>query len=316
MVELFQVNKISKSNRGFFFSWKNYASLVNKKLLIGSEDPQHTQFMAKQPEHTVFAIINLVNTEDQMRNTIAYAAGLAEHKKQGLILHPKHEESHYSFSQATELISKLADTMGLTHSVSQQAPNFFTSIHRIAEKQQAASIVIGVSEKITKKANKKEFSDTMWDVANRSHIPIYLVPKKATFDPSSEITIPVDASRTIQKATFLTGLTTKDTVVHLFIESTTDLVKQKKIDWTEKTIVSYLSRHDISFLPEIAREENNYSQHLMKFAAKYSKLLIIEVDSTIDSDLKENLQKVLFGKHQHFAVLLIRTADFTLTSYR
>ena len=33
--------------------------------------------MAKKSEQTVFAIVNLVNTEDQMRNTITYAADLA-----------------------------------------------------------------------------------------------------------------------------------------------------------------------------------------------------------------------------------------------
>ncbi|MCX6822424.1 MAG: hypothetical protein NTX91_00305 [candidate division SR1 bacterium] len=273
--------------------------------------------MAKdQTKQTVFAIVNLVNTEDQMRNTITYAADLAKHKKCDLILHPKHEESPYSFPQATEVISKLADTMGFAHTLSQQAPSFFTSIHRIAEKQQAVSIVIGVSEKITKKVSKQEFSDTMWDVANRSHIPIYLVPKKAKFDPASEITIAVDANRTIQKAAFLNGFTTKDTIVHLFIESTTDPIRQKRINWTNEKIAAYLSRHDISFVPTIAREEHNYSQHLMKFAAKKSKLLIIEVASTLDSDLKEHLQRVLFGKHQEFAVLLLRTEDYTLTTYR
>lgn len=272
--------------------------------------------MIQTEKKCVFAVINLVNTEGQMKNTIMYAANLAKKLNLVLILHPKHEESNYPFAAGGDLLAAMARNMKVACKISQYAPSFFTSINAVANKQNAAFMVIGVSGKLTKKEHKKEFSQTMWEVANRTNVPNFLVSKETVFDPFSEITIAVDSSRNIQKVNFLELLTNKETIVNLFIENTDNVLKQKKIDMTLLQIERYLSRHDISYKKEVARESKDYTQHLLKFAAKKSKLLLIEVESSLDTDLKENLEKVLFGKHQQFAVLLIRTKDVTLSSWR
>lgn len=265
---------------------------------------------------TVFAVVTLTNSEEQMKNTIRYSADLANQLHLDLVLHPRHEETNYSFNDAGVWLAAMARNMDVVCSISRQAPHFFLSINRVAQKHNAAFMIVGVSGKITKKAHKKEFSSTMWETANNTQIPIFLVPKDTIFDPFSEITIAVDSSRNIQKVNFLNGLVTKDTVVNLFVERTSDPFKQKNIDTTLEQIILYLSRHDILYKEVVARKEEHYTKHLLRFAAKRSELLLIEVESSIDSDLKENLQTVLFSKHQDFAVMLMRTKDVTLSSWR
>lgn len=275
-----------------------------------------TKMMKVKEKKPVFAIVTLANSEEQMRNTIRYSADLAKHLGLDLVLHPRHEGTDYSFNDGGVLLTAMARNMSIPCTISRQAPNFFLSINRVAQKHNAAFMVVGVSGKITNKAHKKEFSSTMWEAANNTQIPIFLVPKDTSFDPFSEITIAVDASRNIQKVNFLNGLATKDTVVNLFVEKTRDPFKQKNIDTTLEQIILYLSRHDINYKIVIAREEEHYTKHLLRFAAKRSELLLIEVQSSIDSDLKENLQTVLFSKHQDFAVMLMRTKDVTLSNWR
>ncbi len=82
------------------------------------------------------------------------------------------------------------------------------------------------------------------------------------------------------------------------------------IDNTLSHILSFLSRQDVSFEITIARNQSNYPQHLLRFAAKRSRLLLIEIDEkSLSSDLKKNLQKIIFSEHGHFAVMLVKTKD-------
>ncbi|MEI8092012.1 MAG: hypothetical protein WCG98_07620 [bacterium] len=267
------------------------------------------------PKKVVFVVINLANEPEQRKNTAKYAAELAKQLGLGLVVHPKYEGTEYPFLAAYKKVYRMMRTLHVRCRMSKEQTSFFTSINTIARKQNAASIVIGVSESLKKAREQKEFSRDMWNVANDASIPIFLVGKEVAFDPFSEITIAVDSSRRIQKVNFLKWLVTEVTMVNVFIEKANDLKKKQEIETTLRQILSYLSVQKISYKTEIAREETDYAEHLMRFAASRSKLLIIEVEGTIDSDLKKNLQKVLFSKNQRFAVMLIRSKDVTISRW-
>jgi hypothetical protein len=276
-----------------------YAHVKTKKKLFMTKDKN---------KKSVFAIINLANTETQQKSTAQFATQMAKSFDLDVVLYPQNNETRLSFKEGFRRVWTIASKIseGVAIKVSKEEINkfmFFTSLPDIAAKERAAFIVMGIKEE-----TRGFFGKAVWDITQKSRIPILLLPWKIAFNPFGRITMAVDAERKLQKMNIVNMFAKKfNSKINIFVEHSLDASK----DVTNKIMVGhverFLSEHDIPFITTKARKTKDFPKRLCKFAGKHSDLLIVEVDpGRIDSTIKQNIETLL-NVHQHFPVLFIKT---------
>jgi GTPase Era involved in 16S rRNA processing len=225
-----------------------------------------------------------------------------------LIIYPNRDNTELSFREAYKVTYAIKRDMKLVASIVKKPATLINSIHRIAKNHHAEFLVIGVHE--TNTTGKKDFSQAAWNLAADTAINVFLVQEGAIFDPS-DVTIAVDFSKNRQKVTVLPLIADKEkTRIHLFVENTDIPSKQKEIGIVLAQVQEYLFNHDLTCLPPvIAATTTFYPDHLIRFVAKRTKILVLEIDEEtgLNSELETSLKKILFGKHRLFSVLLVKT---------
>ena len=272
----------------------------------------------KDESKVVLTILELSASTLQQRIFLDFASGVAQKLGLPMIVHPNVEKTNFSFKTGRQLTLGTVKNMEIDCTVSKQSTGYFTSINDIAISCNAELIIMAVRD-IKISGIRKMFGKTIWGVATNTRIPVMMVsPNTPTsediiggkkFEGFQTITLAVDPGQKVQKAHYLIGLVSDTTVVNLFIEKTHNIAVSKDIDVNLIQLSTFLSKNDIKYKPVEATYEGRYTHQLLRFAmASNSDLVAIEVDEgRLDNDLKQNLQKVLFGKNQRFAVILIRT---------
>lgn len=262
----------------------------------------------KEKKKSVFVLLNLADSPEQLRCLLQYAYALSKHAKLPIVLYPNKDNTDYSFRDAYKIVCAMRRDMKLVASIVKKPATLINSIHRIAKNHHAEFLVIGVHE--TNTTGKKDFSQAAWNLAADTAINVFLVQEGAIFDVS-DVTIAVDASKDRQKVNVLPIIADKKrTRIHLFVENTDIPSKKKEIKIILGHIQEYLFHHDLIYLdPVVAATTTFYPDHLIRFAAKRTKILVLEIneETGLNSELETSLKKILFGKHRLFSVLLVKT---------
>lgn len=274
------------------------------------EQKEQSKKGKKGRKGSIFVLLNLANSTEQKKCLLKYAYDLSRHTKLPLVIYPNRDNTDLSFREAYKTTYAMKRDMKLVASIVKKQATLMNSIHRIAKNHDAQFLVIGVYE--TKATEKKDFSKAAWNLAADTAIDVFLVQEGAVYDPS-DVTIAVDSSMNRQKVTVLPIIADKEkTRIHLFVENTDIPSKQKEIGIVLVQIQEYLFHHDLTFLPpETAATTTFYPDHLIRFAAKRTNILVIEIDEKtgLNAELQESLKKILFGKHRLFSVLLVKTKE-------
>lgn len=274
----------------------------------------------KEEGKTVFTIIDVEhNTKEQKQNTINYSINLAKVTARDLVFYflgKIKEDDYQEFCETVEKSKKETPSIyagksykyDIKISYNREDIFWFNSINDIARKENAAFILMGISEE-KKSLVKKVFGKTMWSIASNSDIPVILIPPVAKFSYFSEITIAADDEHKIQKIRWIKKIHGKfGTKIHIFVKNTEEIEKYNRSMTTMYQIKEKLQHEGIPYEVVHARNLNNFEKHLLRYAARNSQLLIIEVDNRYISDaIKERIQKLLFIDNQQFAVMLIKT---------
>jgi len=270
----------------------------------------------------VFAIIDVKHeNKEQKQNTIDYAVNLAKVTARDLVFYFLGKIDKKSQREFDQMIDASKNRMVSIHSgrscmydvqisYNIQETSWAQSINDIAKKENAAFILMGTGQEKTSFL-KKLFGKTMWSIASHSNIPVILIPPKVKFSDFEEITIAVDEENKIQKIKWVKKMHQKfGTKVHVFVKSTGQREKDSISSTVLYNITKHLTHEGIEYEIVYARETINFEKNLLKYAAKNSQLLIIEVDEgIIDSNVKESIEKLLFTNNQQFAVMLVKTKE-------
>ncbi|MEI6673372.1 MAG: universal stress protein [bacterium] len=276
----------------------------------------------KKERKKVFTIIDMENrTQEQKQNTIDYAINLSKVTARDLVFYflgKVNKKSHKEFIKMVETSKEINRSIYAEKSYmydikityNKEETSWVQSINDIAKKENAAFILMGTGEE-KRSFFKKLFGKTMWSIASHTSIPVILIPPKVKFSNFEEITIAVDEENKIQKIKWVKQIYQKfGTKVHVFVKTTGEREKDSISTTVLYNITRNLSHEGISYEIIYAREQKNFEKNLLRYAAKNSQLLIIEVDEgAIHPDVKKNVEKLLFSNNQRFAVMLVKTKN-------
>ncbi len=266
----------------------------------------------------VFTIIEVNHTKQQKQNTIDYSVNLAKATARDLVFYflGKIERAEYrNFIKTVHESKKSIYQNQVNHcmydikiSYNREETTWSQSINDIAVKENAAFILMGVDDE-KKTFLQKIFGKTMWGIATNSDNPVILIPPTAKFCNFEEMTIAVDEENKLWKMSWVKQIHHKfKTKVNIFVKSTGESQTDNISSTVLNNITDMLHREGIEFHIEFARENVNFDKHLLRYAAKNSHLLIIEVnEGYIDATIKKNIQKLLYHTNQQFAVMLVKT---------
>lgn len=238
-------------------------------------------------ETTIFAIIDLGKSIHEQKTFIIHSLEIAKNMNKKMVFYPK--TSTISFDSARAVVLSLLPTTIENVSVSKRkinSLNFFTSMLDIAKKENAELIIIGVS-KDQSKSWRKEIS-----TAEKSLIPILLIPDGIPFVSIKKILIAADSTFKLQKTNEAIRLAKIfGAKIIVFKENNPH---DKKIDIITKQIIRYLTENEVLFEVIVSEEDKNFAKNMCKYASKYAQLLIIEVNpGKIDETTKKNLAKLM-----------------------
>ena len=248
--------------------------------------------MTQKNPKTVFAVINLTNTEKEQKNVAKYAAQLAKKLELTLVLYPMMNDNSFFVKKNTqEKFNRVADIAVQMHDITpMRIAQKFTSITDIAKQEHAALIVMEVDE-----SAKTIGGNIMWQTIKNSHVPIYLLPKNFKFKSINSITIAVDGERKIQK------VNTIDPIVKAF-NSTVNIFTDKGKTEDEKFLImrclaqirGYFESKKIPYEITTVRKLTKFITRICKFSAKHTDLLVLEVDDgPLDKVIKQNVKTLL-----------------------
>lgn len=238
-------------------------------------------------ETTIFGIIDLGKSIHEQKTFIIHSLEIAKQMNKKMVFYPK--TSTISFDSARAVVLSLLPTTIENVSVSKKkinSLNFFTSMCDIAKKENAKLIIIGVS-KDQSKSWRKEIS-----TAEKSLIPILLVPDGAPFAPINNIVIAADSAFKLQKTNEAIRFA-KIFGAKIIVFKENNLHDQK-IAIITRQITRYLADAEVTFEVVVAEEDKNFAKNMCKYASKYAQLLIIEVNpGKIDETTKRNISKLM-----------------------
>ncbi len=249
--------------------------------------------MKKRTETTVFALINLANTEENQQQMARYASAYARSLDLSLVLYPKNDQTNISFKEGILRIKEITKHLHDVHvhiSVKKiNIWNFLTSLYHVAEDEHAAHILIGVEDD-----NVSFLGRAIWDTAEKSLIPITFIPQKLEFKPYGKITIAVDRERKMQKIKMVRDLAAKHgSTINIFVEKT-NADNIYPITNALRHVKEHLQKNRIPFTTTHARKSENFPKRICKFSRKHSDLLIIEVEpGKIKTNIKDNVEVLL-----------------------
>ena len=260
----------------------------------------------------VFAVINLANPKQE--KVARYAAELAKSLGLGLVLYPNNYKAGIPFTEGFCSCIEIANTItDVPVKVSKKETNIvsiFTSLHDIAEKENAALMTMGVEKEFT-----KDWGKAIWSVTQKVHIPTLLLPYGSIFKPFDTITIAVDSERKLKKMyTVMTLAKAFNSRIKIFIERPGGMTQNHLVQASLRQIKEYLDKYKIPYDLIEARETKNFPEHIRKYAKKYSDLLILEVDTgSINKVVKQNIEMLTSldtrpGRYPK-PVLLTKTMD-------
>ncbi|MCX6825008.1 MAG: hypothetical protein NTY80_02175 [candidate division SR1 bacterium] len=255
---------------------------------------------------TIFAVINLKDSEEQQAGTIRYAANLAVNLGLELVIHPS--KGFGEFVKASEVARQIKRTIpDAEMRVSKErigTLNFFSSLQTIAVKENAAYMVIQ-----TEKETARMLGNTIWGNVEKTIIPILIVPHGVEFVPYKRVTIALDADRNLQKMNVVEVLAkTFASTINIFQENVEDESKKTLILNSLKHVKTFLVKQKIPFIVIPARKRINFPKHLCKYSAKHADLLIVEVgQGKIDAVVKQNIETLLTIDQRAQPVLLVKT---------
>jgi hypothetical protein len=239
----------------------------------------------KREKKVVFAVLS--KTDYFLAN---YSALLAKNMGLGLVFYIDNSKIYNDVVFMTQKISKNLD---INIKISQKNANLFLwlrSVSSIAFEENAEIIVMNIS-----KEKAWFFGESLWDKAQKSNIPIILLPEKYMFDEFKNIVIAADSSMKIQKTGIVVSLAKCfDSEIHIFKESLEDTTEQNKIEIISRNISMFLREKNIHFVVKKARNKNNFAKHLCKYSAKNGDILVVEVNpGKINQDTKLQIETLL-----------------------
>lgn len=260
----------------------------------------------KKQEKTVFAVIDLQNSESDQQNVAQYAANLAKHLHLKLVLYPNKGIGEFTstYKKTFAIASKITDLDVRVSRKKINILNFFTSLHDIAAEENAAFIIMEPERKTA-----RFLGNAIWSIAQKTLTPMILLPHGIEFKPYKKITIAVDEERKLQKMRVINEMARAfASTINIFKENVEDPDKDALILNSLKHIKENLGERRIRYDIILARKTTNFPKHLCKFSAKRSDLLVIEVEpGKIDSVVKQNIETLLSIDQNAQPVLLTKT---------
>lgn len=210
------------------------------------------------------------------------------------------------YSDVFTMSQKIRENLDIDIKISQKKSNMFswlTSVSDIAKEENAEIVVMNLC-----KEKSGFFGKTIWDKAQKSNIPIILLPDNYMFDEFKNIVIAADSSMKIQKTGIVIRLAKCfDSAIHIFKENVEDTTEQNKIEIISRNISRFLKEKKINFIVKKASNTKNFAKHLCKYSAKNGDLLVVEVDpGKINQDTKLQIEILL---QHHKPVLLKKTKN-------
>lgn len=262
-----------------------------------------------EKENNVFFVVDVFGDyESQLR----YAMAFCNKTQHNLILYPlddsAFDEGVYELSQRKKNIHLSGD---LWVKVCKDRIGFRRSLNVICINNRVSYLMITVVTSTLSFKQRVLLGADLWGMVNDVSIPVLLIPHGAVFTEFEELTIAVDSSSTFYRIPFVKKMSHRfGTMIHIFVKKPMDNNQEESrgIARVKGAICDVLTREHVSYQIIESKLAEDFDLHLIRYARQHTQLLVLEIDS-VQSSLKENLQKYLLPTHG-FVVLLIKPKEY------